>query len=260
MKGFFLHCGVTRQVRVLGIMPDVSVKLKILQDHLEKLHSDLLFNRAVWYWLFFFYRYTIFQYCPTPNFRYQYQQIPIDTDMYSYGNNSLWLICGVISGSMSCTMLTVTNRNKSVCVPAGRVCDCHVSIRDAVDTHDQRGDAARSVRRHQVLPLPGHFKTLWPSGTLGSKLKVQSSSICYCCINVISLEGMFSFEKCNCDCVKFPWRCHAVYCLFKSLLLIMRMVTNMICALAGGSFPFPSQFHSQLDLLHWRSSRHKIFN
>lgn len=95
-------------------------------------------------------------------------------------------------------------------VSAGCVRDCHVSIRNAVDTHDQRGDAARSVRRHQVLPLPGHFETLRPSGTLGSTLRVQSSTIFYYCIDFISLAGIFCLSRklqlslCIYSCVKFP--------------------------------------------------------
>lgn len=95
-------------------------------------------------------------------------------------------------------------------VSAGRVRDCHVSIRNAVDTDDQRGDAARSVRRHQVLPLPGHFQTLRPSGTLGSTLRVQSSTIFYYCIDFMSLAGIFclsgklQLSLCIYSCVKFP--------------------------------------------------------
>lgn len=76
-------------------------------------------------------------------------------------------------------------------VPAGCVCDCHISIRDAVDPDDQRGDAARSVRRHQVLPLPGHLQTLRPSGTLGSSLIVSSLNRC---IGRVLLAGMFCFS------------------------------------------------------------------
>lgn len=107
--------------------------------------------------------------------------------------------------------------SRQICtfVSAGRVRDCHVSIRNAVDTHDQRGDAARSVRRHQVLPLPGHFETLRPSGTLGSTLKVQSVLTSY-----HLQEYVVSLENYNCHCVythvwSSPRHCQAVFCLKK---------------------------------------------
>lgn len=44
MKGFFsLYCGVTRQVHVLGITPRCLSEIEDLEDHLEKLHSDIDF-------------------------------------------------------------------------------------------------------------------------------------------------------------------------------------------------------------------------
>lgn len=63
------------------------------------------------------------------------------------------------------------------CVSAGRVCHSYVSLRHVVGPPDQRSDAAGSLRWHQVLPLPGHFTPVRPSGRITSTVRGS----CSCC-------------------------------------------------------------------------------
>ena len=70
--------------------------------------------------------------------------------------------------SVSLVIRAVTDTsNLCAFLPAGCVRHSYVPLRHAVGPADQRSDTARSIRRHQVLPLPGHFPSLWPSGRLG---------------------------------------------------------------------------------------------
>lgn len=63
-----------------------------------------------------------------------------------------------------CFSLICASFNPNLClfvfVPAGRLCHSYISLCDVVDPPDQRSDAARSIRRHQILPLPRHFTSL----------------------------------------------------------------------------------------------------
>lgn len=86
-------------------------------------------------------------------------------------------------------------------VPVGGVRDSHLSILHVVDPADQRSDTARSIWWHQVLPLPRHFTSLWPSGRPGSLINT---------LGVISAEVYVIFL--TLQCIDFNCQINAASC------------------------------------------------